>query len=713
MMETCLKISGMNCHSCAHHIETALKTVPGVESAAVNFATEKATVHTSLHIDPKELVSAVRSVGYEAQLIDDTHQHHMHPSDDGSFLRLIIAIAATLPFLIEMIAMAFGSKLGLPPYVQLILATIVQFYCGWNFYRASYYSARSGNLNMDVLIVLGTSAAYFYSLYALFSNHSEHLYFETGAAIITLVLFGRWLESKSKGRASEAIAKLAKIQPKFAKVEVNGKTIDKPIEEIKVGDIILVRSGERIPVDAIVLDGSSEVDESMVTGESVPVMKNKGNKVLAGTMNQVGSLKIRAEEVGTHTVLSSIVRLVEHAQESKAPVQRLADKVAGIFIPFVLMVSAITFLGWWMFGNTISDALIKAVAVLVIACPCALGLATPIVIVAASGRGARSGIIFKEASAIETAHKIDTLCFDKTGTITVGKPVVTDIIPVGNANEKEVLKIAVALENHVQHPLSKAIVEAASQYSLPVDSVRGFQYIPGKGIIGYIHDIPCGVGTEVLAEENNIQVDTATVNRLQQEGKTLSIVWKGNEPIGYLAARDEVREHSKEAIEKLRQLGINSVMLTGDNRQTAQAIAKAAGIDQFFSNLSPSEKVKFIEEYKTKDHIVGMVGDGINDAPALAAADVGIAMGAGTDVAMETASIGLLKNDLMSVVDAIRLSRKAFVKIKQNLFFAFIYNILGIPLAAMGFLNPIIAAAAMAMSSLSVVMNALSLNRWR
>ncbi|MEI8366282.1 MAG: heavy metal translocating P-type ATPase [Parachlamydiaceae bacterium] len=706
-----LHVDGISCHSCVRAIESAVKNVPGVDSVHVNFATNQATVVAQSPADECTIIAAIDHAGYRASPIASEGSQNVHSGhiseEKTSLIRLLAAIFLSLPFFVEMIGMLLGLHLALPTWLQCLLATAVQFGIGWIFYRNSYYSLRHWTPSMDVLIVLGTTAAYFLSLFLWWNQTPQQLYFETSVAIITLVLFGRWLEARSKGRASESIGKLLKIQPSLATVQRNGawKTIS--LNQVVKGDIVLVKSGERIPVDADVVDGESEVDESMITGESIPSVKRAGEKVLAGTLNQNGSLTIRAVSVGYETILAGMIRLVENTQASKAPIQRLADAVSSVFVPVVLAISVLTFCGWWIVAGDISQAVINAVSVLVIACPCALGLATPIVIVVASGCGAKEGILFKDAAAIETAHQLNVICFDKTGTLTEGKPELTDIIPMAGYSKEQVLQVAQSLEIHVQHPLARAILKNEQ----PLLLARNVITHPGKGVIADIEGKLCGLGASPFAHECGLQVDESAVAGLELEGKTVVVVWNDQKIIGYLALRDRLREHSADAIRELNELGIEQIMLTGDHAITAAAIAKQAGIVHYQSGMLPRHKLDYIEALKKEGKVVGMVGDGINDAPALTMADVGIALGAASDVAMESATIALMRNNLMDVVKAISLSRAAFRKIKQNLFFAFFYNILGIPLAAFGMCNPIIAAAAMAVSSLSVVLNALLLRK--
>lgn len=707
--ETSLKVEGMSCHSCARNIEKAILRVPGVENVHVNFATGMAVVQHG-NADVHAVVEAVHQAGYEAHAMEhDSHLEH-GGSEQQALYRLLVAAGCSLPFFFQMLSL---MSFEIPTWIQFLLASVVQFGPGWTFYRMTYYSLRQGSINMDALIALGTTAAYLLSTSIWLFGKGHPLYFESSTAIITLVLLGRWLEAKSKRRASSAIGQLLRIQPTSATVERNGVLQKVPLNQVMPGDSLLVQAGERIPVDAEVISGESEVDESMITGESIPLIKRSGNRVLAGTLNQNGALRIRASDVGSKTVLAGMVRMVERAQQSKAPVQRLADKISEIFVPAVLVTSVLTCLAWLLVGASIADAMINAVSVLVIACPCALGLATPIVVVVASGRGAQSGILFKEAAALETAHKIDLLGFDKTGTLTEGKPKLTDIIPAAGYRPDEVLQAALSLEERVQHPLAHAIVVEASERGLAGSDISDFKAFPGKGAIGKENGTACGIGSLAFAQENGISTDTSAVLALEQQAKTVVVVWREKQLVGLLAVSDALRPRSREAVQELKQMGIALVMLTGDHSKTAEVIAGQAGIKDYQAGLLPEQKLAFIDREKSAGKVVGMVGDGINDAPALAAADVGIALGAASDVAMETASIALMRNDMMGVVDAISLSRTAFRKIKQNLFFAFVYNLIGIPLAAFGLLNPIFAAAAMALSSLSVVFNALFLKRWK
>lgn len=692
-----LSIRGMHCASCAANIEKALKQVDGVEEASVNFATERAVIHGE-HVSDRQLIFAVEQAGYQAEKYE-MHAHHHHVDSEHLARDLIIAAACTIPLAIGM----FWMPLMLPAWLQLVLASIVQFWCGWQFYKASYYSARSGSANMDLLIALGTTAAYLFSLVVYLYDLPQHLYFESSAMIITLILFGRWLEAKSKKRASEAISKLLKLQPKKAWIERQGQWIEIPLEEVKEGDLFLVKPGENIPVDGTVIEGSSSVNESMLTGESLPVDKKEGSKIFAATNNLNGSLKARATQVGSKTAFSAILRLVDQAQNSKAPVQRLADAISAIFVPIVILVSLITFFAWWGITGNFSNALINSVSVLIIACPCALGLATPTVILVASGLGAQKGILFKDAAAIENAEKINLLVVDKTGTVTEGTPIVTE----SSGQDPKFLSIALALEEPSNHPLADAVVSYVRQQKIEALKISNFESIPGKGVAAEIEGVRYYAGSSRFAEEQQVVFPKA-VESAEKQGKTVVLVWSGTTCLGYFAISDRIRSDSAEAIEALNKLNIKPVMLTGDHFQTAETIAAQAGIQEFFADVLPEYKAMKVEELKN-GHFVGMVGDGINDAPALAAANLGFAIGAGSDIAIEASDVTLVRNSLMSVVDAIVLSKNAMRKIKQNLFFAFIYNSLGIPLAMIGLMNPIFAAVAMALSSLSVVANALSL----
>ncbi|WP_427338130.1 copper-translocating P-type ATPase [Caloranaerobacter sp. DY30410] len=598
-------------------------------------------------------------------------------------------------------------------YVQLALATPVQFIIGYRFYKGAYHSLKGGGANMDVLVALGTSSAYFYSLYNLIVGVKEY-YFEASAVIITLILLGKMLEAIAKGRTSEAIKKLMNLQAKTARVIRDGKELDIPVEEVVVGDIVVVRPGEKIPVDGVVIEGNSSVDESMLTGESIPVDKKEGDEVIGATINKHGTFKFKATKIGKDTVLSQIIKLVEEAQGSKAPVQRLADKVAGIFVPAVIGIAVLTFVIWYFVNGDFANALINAVAVLVIACPCALGLATPTAIMVGTGKGAENGILIKGGEYLEKAHQINTLVFDKTGTITKGEPEVTDIISF-NKSKEDILKFAAIAEKASEHPLGQAIVKKGEESGIKLIDPERFNAIPGHGIFAVVEGNEIYLGNRKLMKDKNIDIkdiEDEIVN-LENQGKTAMILSVNGRVEGIIAVADTVKEHSREAIKELKSMGIEVYMITGDNERTAKAIAREVGIENVIAEVLPEHKAQEVEKLKAQGKKVGMVGDGINDAPALAKADIGFAIGTGTDVAIEAADITLMKGDLRGIVLAIRLSRKTMRTIKQNLFWAFFYNTAGIPLAALGFLNPMIAGAAMAFSSVSVVSNSLRLKRFK
>ena len=605
----------------------------------------------------------------------------------------------------------------LPRWLQWLLATPVQFWIGQRFYIGGWHALRSGGANMDVLVALGTSMAYFFSVVVTAFALDQHVYFEASAAIITLVLLGKLMEARAKGKTSEAIEALIRLQPKTARIERNGEVLEVPASSLQVNDIFIVRPGENLPVDGIVVEGTSSINESMLTGESLPVSKQAGAKVFAATLNQQGLLKCRATSVGAHTQLAAIIHLVEEAQGSKAPIQRMADTISGIFVPIVVAISILTFgITGWLTSDFVS-ALINAVAVLVIACPCALGLATPTAIMVGTGRGAQVGVLVKNAAALEHAEKIQTIIVDKTGTLTEGKPEVTDIVPIESISTQDLLQIAASLEQGSEHPLARAVLDSAQKMQLPLQPIHDFSAITGSGITAHINDMHYLLGSPKFLIQQGIVVDEKQIAALQGEGKTVigvaSAADSNPKMLGYLAIADRLRDTSRKAIERLQAMGIEVVMLTGDNTVTAAAIAKQTGITQYRAEVLPQDKAAEVMKLKASGKFTAMIGDGINDAPALAAADVSFAIGAGSDVAIEAADITLIRNDLMSVADAISLSRATLRKIRQNLFFAFVYNILGIPLAAMGMLNPVIAGAAMAMSSVSVVSNSLLLKRWQ
>lgn len=714
-----LQLTGMTCVACAARIEKVLNRLPEV-SASVNFATEKARIEFDRqNTDLAALIAAVQKAGFNAHPVRDFEAEKLERAKAYQHERLLFSISLllTAPLLVEMAFMLpiwnTHSHGLLPLWLQWLLATPVQFWIGKRFFVGAWHSLRGGGANMDVLVALGTSAAYFLSCAVLLLNLDQPVYFEASATIITLVLLGKLLEARAKGHASAALEALINLQPKLAHIERNGSMIDVPVTEVSLGDIFLVRPGESVPVDGLVIEGTSSLDEAMLTGESMPREKHANDKVYAATLNQQGLLKCSATAVGAQTQLAAIIRLVEQAQGSKAPIQKLADKIASIFVPVVVAIAVLTFIVWWSLGSDFATALINAVSVLVISCPCALGLATPTAVVVATGRAASAGILVKNATALEHAHKLSVLIVDKTGTLTEGIPVVTDVLPAAGCDATRLLQIAASMAQGSTHPLSRSLLAYAQTQNIDLTTTGAYNELSGSGLSAEIAGTTYVLGSPAYITSKNITLDEAEILALQQQGKTVIAVAGGNTLLGCIALADTLRDTSAYAVARLKKMGIRVVMLSGDNSATAQAIAQQAGIAEFRAEVLPQDKATHVQSFKAEGLLVGMVGDGINDAPALAAADVSFAMKSGSDIAIETADITLMRNDLMSVADAIDLSRVALAKIRQNLFFAFIYNILGIPLAALGMLNPVIAGAAMAMSSVSVVSNALLLKRWK
>jgi Cu+-exporting ATPase len=713
-------IGGMTCAACSARLEKVLSRQPGMQ-ANVNLASERARVRLSAAADEGAVLVAVAKAGFTAAVVDGLTREREKAEKlrvyDREIRRFWISVALTLPLLGQMLWM-FGEHAHqneLSRWLQLALATPVQFWIGWRFYDGAWKTLRGGGANMDVLVALGTSMAWGFSTVVTVFGLAQHVYFEAGAAVITLVLLGKLLEARAKARTSEAIESLIRLQPKTARVERDGQWVEMPVEALMPGDVFLVRPGESVPVDGEVIDGASNVNEAMLTGESMPVGKHAGDRIFAATANGQGALRCRATGVGEHTLLAGIIRLVGEAQGSKAPVQRLADRISAIFVPTVCVIALVTLAGWWWTSGQFAEALVNAVAVLVIACPCALGLATPTAIMVGTGQGARAGILVKNAEALERAEKIAVLALDKTGTLTCGTPQVTDVEPRGLAAD-EALQLAAALEQNSEHPLARAIVAAGAAVrgngqNATVDGkkVANFKALPGRGVEGEINGRVLRLGSPAwLGAEGDPLVDA-----WQGAGKTVVVLSEGDSVRALFAVADALRTTSKEAVRRLRERGIRVVMLTGDNAATAAAIAAEVGIDEFRAGILPGDKAAAVSELKVDGALVAMVGDGINDAPALAAADVSFAIGAGSDAAIEAADLTLIRSDLSGVGDAIALSAATLGKIRQNLFFAFIYNVLGIPLAAMGLLNPVVAGAAMALSSVSVVSNSLLLKRWR
>ncbi|MBI3605744.1 MAG: copper-translocating P-type ATPase, partial [Nitrospirae bacterium] len=637
-----LALEGMSCASCASRIEKALNKIEGV-AAAVNFGAEKAYIRFKAGTVPIEtLIGAVKKAGYEAREISKSgfpEEKARHQEAYQRELKLFwISAAFTLPLVGQMIGALLGLPIMLPLWFQMALATPVQFWIGWKFYKGSYHALRGGGANMEVLIALGTSMAYFFSAMVTLFKLNQHVYFEASATIMTLILMGKVLEARAKGKTSSAIEQLLNLQPKIAHIEHEGQIEDREVSGVKAGEVFIVRSGESIPVDGEVIEGQSSVNESMLTGESLPMMKKTGDKIYAATMNQHGMLKARATGVGSHTALAGIIRLVEQAQGSKAPIQRLADSISGVFVPVVVAISFGTFLFWWFFTGTLSVALVNAVAVLVIACPCALGLATPTAIMVGSGRGAQAGILVKNAAALERAEKIRTLIFDKTGTLTLGQPQVTDIVPFQGISDREVVRLACTMEQGSEHPLAQAVLAKGQAFKMTPAHLSDFKEIPGKGVTGSVDGETVFLGSPHFLKEEKIEIGLEEQNRietLQRSGKTVIALSKGSRLSGILAITDPLRPTSARAVALLQEMGIQVIMLTGDNKATATAIAAQAGIHQFLAEVAPEHKAREVEKFKEKGILTGMVGDGINDAPALATADVSFAIGAGADVALE------------------------------------------------------------------------------
>tara|TARA_Y100000310_G_scaffold196122_1_gene196141 strand:- start:3807 stop:5993 length:2187 start_codon:yes stop_codon:yes gene_type:complete len=723
MKKSEIHITGMHCASCSTLLTKSLSKLDGVKQANVNYSTAKASIeYDPKKVSVKDFISAVEKRGYGAQDVSkdsfskDAHAKMLREEKKYYEKMFLIGLVFALPaFIIGMVFMWIGIRIPYQDYILWFLATPIQFYVGWRFYTGAWAAAKNKTANMDTLIALGTSAAYFFSVYVVLFSPELGQYFETSAILITLVVLGKWLEAIAKGKTSEAIKKLLGLKAKYAIVVRNKKEIKIPVGEVKVGDIIVVKPGSKIPVDGIVVEGHSAVNESMITGESIPVEKKIGDTVLGATINKTGAFRFKATKIGADTMLAQIVKLVEDAQGRKAPIQRFADTISGYFVPIVIAISLITFISWFAFVNAgVSFALITAVAVLVIACPCSLGLATPTAIMVGTGMGAQKGILIKGGDALETAHKIKSVIFDKTGTITLGEPKLTDVVTFGKS---DVLKIAASIEKLSEHPLAEAIVAEAQEKKIKLSKARAFKAVPGHGVEAKIAAKKYYLGNQKLMKKQGISVakHKKALEKLESNGKTAMLLASGKSLLGIIAVADVIKETSPKAVKKLQELGIKVYMITGDNELTAKAIAKKAGISNVFAEVLPEDKAKYVKKLQ-KDGAVAMVGDGINDAPALAQADIGIAMGSGTDVAMETGNIVLMRNDLQDVARAIKLSKLTMNKIKQNMFWALFYNSLGIPIAAgllypwTGWLlSPIIAGGAMALSSVSVVSNSILL----
>ena len=721
-------ITGMTCAACSARIEKGLNKLDGVMKANVNLALEKATVeYNGAVMAPSDIIKKVESLGYGAAVKEDLKDavDHRQIEIEKQTRKFIFSAIFSFPLLWAMVGhFSFTSFIWVPkwfmnPWVQFLLSTPVQFFIGKQFYIGAYKALKNKSANMDVLVVLGTSAAYFYSVYlsiiSIGRNHPVELYYETSSILITLIILGKLFEAKAKGRSSEAIKKLMGLQAKTAIVERAGREQEISIEEVIVGDILLIKPGEKIAVDGKICEGFSAIDESMITGESVPVDKGIGDEVIGATINKNGFIKVEATKVGRDTALAQIIKVVEEAQGSKAPIQRLADQISGVFVPIVVTFAVITFIVWYFVAapGDFPSALEKMIAVLVIACPCALGLATPTSIMAGSGRAAEFGILFKGGEHLEMTHKITAVVLDKTGTVTNGTPVLTDVFTSGEMDEKELLALVGSAEKQSEHPLAQAIVQGVKDRNIQLKDVSEFEAIPGYGIKTVVDGKAVLVGTRKLMTESLVTISEAygKMEELERAGKTAMLAAINGEFAGVVAVADTIKDTSKNAISRLKNMGLEVIMMTGDNKQTASAIAAQVGIDHVIAEVLPEGKADEVKKLQNQGKKVAMVGDGINDAPALATADIGMAIGTGTDVAMEAADITLMRGDLNSIADAIFMSKSTIRNIKQNLFWALAYNTIGIPIAALGFLAPWLAGAAMAFSSVSVVLNALRLQK--
>lgn len=723
-------ISGMTCAACANRIEKRMNKLEGVSSANVNFALETLSVeYDNRAINPNEMVETIKKLGFTLIPKQDAREtvDHKEKEIEKQYGKFIFSAILTLPLLwtmvthFEMTAFLYMPGMFMNPWVQLALATPVQFIVGAQFYKGAYQALKNKSANMDVLVALGTSAAYFYSIYlgwewmAAGGQGMPELYFEAAAVIITLIVLGKLFEVRAKGRTSQAIQKLLGLQAKTARVIRNGEEVEIPAEEVIVGDVVIIKPGEKVPVDGELIEGRSAIDESMITGESIPVDKSIGDSVIGATINKNGSIKVKATKVGRDTALSQIVKVVEEAQGSKADIQRLVDKVSGIFVPVVVAIAIATFLIWYFIvaPGDLRQALIPMISILVIACPCALGLATPTSIMAGSGRAAEMGLLFKGGEHLENTQNIQTVVLDKTGTVTKGQPELTDVEIAEGFTEEDVLYYVGSAEKHSEHPLAQAMVKGIKEKGISLNDSTDFEAIPGYGIRAIVDNKEILAGTRNLMKQHSVPMKNADslMEELENQGKTAMLIAVEGQFAGIIAVADTVKETSKEAIERMHDLGLEVIMLTGDNERTAKAIASQVGITHVIAEVIPEQKSSEVKKLQEQGKKVAMVGDGINDAPALAVADIGMAIGTGTDVAIEAADITLMRGDLNSVADAIHMSRKTMKNIKQNLFFAFIYNTSAIPIAAVGLLAPWVAGAAMAFSSVSVVLNALRLQK--
>ena len=713
-----LKVEGMTCASCVARVEKALRKVPGVDEAAVNLATETATIQADPSV-AEAAIAAIRKAGYEAAMRDENAREAEAPAFDREGLEVLAAALLTLPLLVPMIAAPFGAHWMLPAWLQWLLATPVQFVVGARFYRSAWKAVRAGAGNMDLLVALGTSAAYFLSVYLfLRTGGTGHLYFEASAVVVTLVRLGKWLEGRAKHQTTAAIRALAALRPERARIVKDGAEREVRVEFVRVGDLVAVLPGERVPVDGEIVEGDTHVDESLITGESLPVARGAGSRVTGGAVNGEGRFVARTVAVGAESTLARIIRKVESAQAAKAPIQRLVDRVSEVFVPAIVAAACVTLLAWGFIGGNWEVAILDAVAVLVIACPCALGLATPTAIMVGTGVAARYGILIKDAEALETAHRARVVAFDKTGTLTQGKPRVTEVLAAA-ASRSEVLRLAAAVQRGSEHSLARAVVDAAVKEGIDLPEAIDVRAVPGRGVEARVGDRRLAIASGRWADElqaSGREALAPDARRLQEAGQSVSwllALEPAPHALGLIGFGDLPKKDAPALIARLKALGVRPVLLTGDNRGAANAAAAALGIDDVRSEVLPEDKAAMVAQLRKESGVVAMVGDGINDAPALAAADVGIAMGTGTDVAMQTAGITLMRGDPMLVADALDISRRTYAKIRQNLFWAFIYNVVGVPLAAFGLLSPVIAGAAMAFSSVSVVSNALTLRRWK
>jgi Cu+-exporting ATPase len=729
--EITLTLGGLHCAACVARVEKALAQVPGVEQALVNLATRQARVR----YDPRQagleaLKGAVQAAGYE---VEDWSRGEVRPVVSPELearkhrARFLVALGLSLPVLLGSLVPGLPGLLGLSPralnFMLLFFTTPVLFYSGAPFFTGAFKAARHGTTNMDTLVALGTSASYGYSAWVTFlpetvaaSGQAPAVYFDTTAMIITFIILGRWLEARSRGRASEAIRRLLALAPPNARVRRDGRELEVGLSEVVVGDLLLVRPGEKIPVDGVVLEGASSVDESMLTGESLPVAKEPGAEVWGATLNQRGFLAFKATRVGRDMVLSQIIRLVEEAQTAKAPIERLVDKVAGVFVPVVMVLAGVTFLAWATWGPppALTRGLIAMVAVLIIACPCAMGLATPTAVMVGSGRGAELGILMRGGEPLERAYRLTTVVFDKTGTLTLGRPQVTEVEVWGNWPEERVLAWAAALEEKSEHPLAEAITRAAQDRGLTLPPVSQFQAVPGLGVTAQVDGREVLLGNLAFLERQGLPTEELSQNQacLAREGKTTVFLAVAGTPVGLLAAADTLKPGAAQAVAAIKEMGLKVLLLSGDTRLTVAAVARSVGLEDVLAEVLPGDKAKKVADLQAAGEVVAMVGDGINDAPALAQADVGIALGTGADVALEAADLTLIRDDLNLIPQALLLARRMMRIIRQNLFWAFFYNVVAIPAAALGLLNPALAAAAMALSSVSVVSNSLRLRRF-